>query len=121
MQERMRLYATLVVWFFLTGLMIGLFAIPSSVFADASPGIALAVLITLALTAMISTMGIWGQLTESDGSAESTLSAAAKQKRSPAGERRLARLVDQLDDDEADALEALLAERDAQAQRSAYH
>lgn len=120
MHERMRFYATGVLWFFLSALTIGLFTIPSSAFANASPGVALAVLITLAITAMMSTIGIWGQLTEGEGSSENIRATVAKQKRVPANERQLARLVDTLDDDDLDMLEALLAERDAGAQCSVH-
>ncbi len=120
MRERMQVYATLIIWFFLTGLMLGLFTIPSSAFADASAGVTLTVLITLAITAMISTMGIWGQLSDSESDTENAASVARKPKRVPYEQRRLARLVDTLDEDDVDALEALLAEREAEAQRAAY-
>jgi uncharacterized membrane protein YccC len=121
MRDSIRLYATLVVWFFFAALTTALFTISSSAFVDASPGIALAVLITLAITTIFSTLGIWDQLNDSEDALEKAPFAAKKPKRVPTNERRLARLVDTLDDDDIDALEALIAERDAEAQRSARH
>lgn len=121
MRDSMRLYATLVIWIAFATMTGVLFTSVTSVLADASSGIVLAVLITLALASMISTFAVWGGFEEESGPAAHD-SGVGKIKRASTGEHarrnhqsRVTRLLDTLDEDEIDELELLLHAREARA------
>lgn len=107
-------FATLIIWIAFAATASTLFTSATSVLADASPGISLGVLIVLALAAVVSTMAVWGAMSDAPVSRAARAGSTAKDKRMLRG--RMTRLVDDLDDDEIYELEALLLAREEEAE-----
>lgn len=104
-----RLITTLIIWLVFAISLTMMVTLPSSGIFQASEVIVVTFILSLAVVAAISTLGVWGVL----GHADDDAARRGKGKRSLAS--RVERLVDDLDDDEVYELEALLLNREDDA------
>lgn len=108
-----RVGATLLIWVMFTIIIISLMTSVTGPIVNASGSEAFGIVVAIALAAAISTAAIWsGGRSDED---ESMARAIGKAKRR--NPRRVAALLDTLDDDEIYDLEALLLARERESQR----
>jgi hypothetical protein len=114
MKDDTRMVTTAVIWTAFTiimGIIAAVLAITGAELDEVGIIALLVVIIGLMVTVANSTMAIWGF--KSDEKAESEEAHRAKSKRT--GQNRIARLIEELDDEEIYDLEALLLARDEDA------
>jgi hypothetical protein len=117
MKEGPRLVVTIIIWIAFAALTESALTSPTGAIVNASEGALFGIIVVLALAAIISTTAMWlgGPRATIAQQEHATHLARGKSKRAVRnrlGQDRLARLIDELDDEDVYDLEALLLARD---------